>query len=217
MVIFVSMPIAVITGDIISSRNIPEKSLQLSRMKSTFAHAIDVAGPARVEVFRGDSFQLELSKPENALKASLLIRSGLKAIPEFYKRKLDVRMAIGIGKKGYRGKTVNESDGEAYQFSGLLSDTLKKMDVKLAIRTPWEAFDEEMNVSFKLVSAIIDEWSQVSAETVWLQLIAEKTQEQLARKLKISQPAVHKRIHKSHFSEIRLLEERFRKEILRLT
>src|SRR5688572_1719902 len=103
------MPTAIITGDIISSRRMPEKSLWLNRLKSILGKKTDLIHPSRWNIYRGDSFQLEVKSPENALRVALLIRSGLKAIPEFHKLRLDVRMAIGIGKPGFRGKTVNES------------------------------------------------------------------------------------------------------------
>jgi len=56
------------------------------------------------DIFRGDSFQLKLSVPENSLKSALLIRSGLKSIHGFYKLNMDVRISIGIGEEGYKSQ-----------------------------------------------------------------------------------------------------------------
>lgn len=208
--------IAVITGDIIASRKLPQRALWLKQLKDLLRKKSDFIKVSRWEIYRGDSFQLELGNPSMALLTAFLIRSSLKAIPAFHQRKLDVRMAIGIGKKGYKGKNVNESDGQAYQFSGLLLDEIQDQEIKLALRSPWPLLDDEMNVSLQLASVIMDGWTQVSAETTRLLWLHENTQQKLARKLKVSQPAIHKRITKSHFNELNLLRLRFETQVKKL-
>lgn len=135
---------------------------------------------------------------------------------KLYENKVDVRIAIGIGEPGFAAEKVSESDGEAYRFSGRLLDKLKNRNIKLAVKTRWEDFDCEMEVSFHLSSAIIDDWSLASAEVAWLRLLSNKTQKELAGDLKISQPAVHKRLMKSHIEDILLLKNRFRNRITHL-
>lgn len=65
------------------------------------------------EFFRGDSWQVLLEKPENALNLALLIQASLV-------EKLDVRTraAIGIGTVASVDTTIATSFGEAFTLSG---------------------------------------------------------------------------------------------------
>jgi hypothetical protein len=187
----------------------PNKSRWLRRLEEIIEKRSGLPGTGRRAtkapkwgVFRGDGFQVELPQPADALRLAILIRAGLRSMPAFSKLKLDARMAIGIGEKGYTGKSVNESDGQAYLWSGSKLDSLKRENYRLVIETPWPAIDQPVNVALKLASAIIDDWTFAEAEVAWLKLSEGRTQEQMAKKLKISQPAVHKRYVSSHYNEL---------------
>jgi hypothetical protein len=210
--------IAVITGDIVSSSKMPDKTMWLGRLKDILSgmHKILSVSDIRWDIFRGDSLQLKLTAPCKALEAVLIIRSGLKSLNDFYSRNMDIRMSIGIGHEGYEGKTISESDGEAFTYSGRQLDKIKKNTLKLVIKTVWKDFDEEMNVQLRLLDAIIGEWTRGSAEIVWMYLGGLKTQQKLADRLGISQPAVHKRMMRAHLEEIIILEQRFRKLVKEL-
>jgi hypothetical protein len=195
--------IAVLTGDIVSSRQIPDKRKWLKRLKEIIEKRSDLTKPPKWGVFRGDGFQVELTSPADALRIAVLIRAGLKSVPELYDGGIDARIAIGIGEKGYTGNTVNESDGQAYQSSGAVLDSLKKERTQLQIKTPLSSFDSSMNIALQLASAIIDDWTQAEAEVVWLWLSGTLTQVEMAKKLKITQPAVHKRVLGAHLNEIK--------------
>lgn len=194
--------IAVLTGDIVSSRSLPNKSHWLRKLQDIIEKRSGLPKKPRWGIFRGDGFQVELADPSEALRLAILIRAGLRSIPEFSKLKLDARIAIGIGEKGYTGKSVNESDGQAYQWSGAALDSLKNENHRLEIVTPWQTIDKPMNTALRLASAIIGDWTFAEAEVVWLKLSEGRTQEQMAKKLKISQPAVHKRYASAHYQEL---------------
>lgn len=197
--------IAVVTGDMVSSRSVPNKSRWLRKLQEIIEKQSGLAKKPRWGIFRGDGFQVELPDPSEALRLAILIRAGMRSIPAFAKLKLDARIAIGIGEKGYTGKSVNESDGQAYQWSGAVLDSLKGENHRLQIVTPWTAIDKPMNIALKLASSIIGDWTFAEAEIVWLKLSEGKTQEQMAKKLKISQPAVHKRYASAHYQELSAL------------
>jgi hypothetical protein len=204
--------IAVITGDIVSSRKMPPKSGWMKRLK----HIIEkqAGEPLRWAMFRGDGFQVELQHPGEALRIALMIRSGLKSIAGLHQLGLDARMGIGIGAKGYTGETVGISDGEAYRLSGALLDTLKEEGDRIKLSTGVSTFDRKFNVCLTLANAIVEDWSQRSAELVWMRLSdSDATQERLAKKLKITQPAIFKRYSKSHVRELLELIAYFREEI----
>ncbi|HZY80253.1 MAG TPA: hypothetical protein VFE50_12065 [Cyclobacteriaceae bacterium] len=194
--------IAVLTGDIISSRTLPNRSRWLRRLEEIIEKKSGLAKPPKWGVFRGDSFQVELSRPQDALRLAILIRAGLRSTPGFSPIRLDARIAIGIGDKGYSGKSVHYSDGEAYVLSGTALDVLKRENSRLTIQTPGFTIGKSLEISLQLASTIIDDWSFAEAQAVWLKLSENKTQEEIAKKLKISQPAVHKRYTGSHYNEI---------------
>jgi hypothetical protein len=201
--------ISVITGDIIHSRT-TANPLWLPKLKK----ALSLAGksPRTWQIFRGDSFQVEIKDPSDAFLTAIRIKAAIKTI-----RNLDVRMAIGIGDKKYAGNKVTESDGEAFVNSGERFETLKKTKKNLAIKTPWVEFDRDMNVCFSLASIPMDDWTANSAELV--QILATRrslTQKALARRLGVSQPSVSERQNRSHFDQIMQLEELYRERIKKL-
>lgn len=208
--------IAVITGDVVSSRKMPPRSGWMKRL--TQALEAPSNGPVRWAVFRGDGFQVEIQRPAEALKIALMIRAALKSMEGLHQIGLDARIGIGLGEKGYSGQSVGMSDGEAYRLSGTLLDTLKEEGERLKISTGTSSFDRRMNICMALTNAIVEDWSQRSAELVWLRLSDPlATQERLARKLKISQPAVFKRDTASHIREIEDVVEFFREEVSNYT
>jgi len=192
------MMIAVLTGDIVSSQSLDSAHQWSKRLKQVIEKRSGLTKAPRWDVFRGDGFQVELEDPSSAIRMAILIRAGLKSIqPD----DVDARIGIGIGRKGYTGKSVNESNGEAYLFSGAVLDSLKNQSHRLEINTPWPAIDK-LNIALRLASVIIDDWTSAEAEIAFLKLSENKTQEELAKKLEISQPAVHKRMSKAHYQEL---------------
>lgn len=87
--------IAVITGDIINSRKV-NSEIWLPKLKEYFSNII--SDPEKREIYRGDSFQIEVNL-ESALEIALCIKALIKS-----SNKIDVRMSIGIGEKNFKGK-----------------------------------------------------------------------------------------------------------------
>lgn len=197
--------IAILTGDIVSSRSIPEKKPWLNRLHEIIDRKTGLSKPPKWGIFRGDGFQVELPKPSEALRIAILIRSGLKSVPDLYEHGIDARIGIGIGQKGYTSKSINESDGEAYYSSGAALDSLKGDQHRMQIKTPWSGLDDPINLTLLFANAVMDQWTQAQAEIVWLKMTEEKTQTEMAKKLKISQPAIHKRTAGAHLNEISAL------------
>jgi len=200
---------SVITGDIIGSRD-TNGPVWLPKLKTTLS--VEGKSPDTWQIFRGDSFQVEIKNPPNALQTAIRIKATIKSI-----KNLDVRMSIGIGKKKSVTRNVAESDGEAFIFSGETFETLKKAKRNLAIKTPWAAFDRDMNVCLNLASITLDSWTPGSAEVVAL-LIANPTltQSSLAKKLGVTQPAVSDHHNRSHYETLMELEGLYREKILKL-
>ena len=190
---------SVITGDIIKSRDFKNQDIWLNQLKSALAMLSDDS--SNYEIYRGDSFQLEHKGYLGSLFAVVYIKACIKSI-----KGLDVRMAIGIGKKSYQGKTVSESNGEAFVFSGETFETLKKEKLNLKVKTGNFDLDEELNLYFKLALIAMDNWTVNSAEIVKLSFEnPNMIQSELAKLVGISQDAVSKRQKRAYLDEIKEL------------
>ena len=105
----------------------------------------------------------------HALKIALLIRAGLQGkTTEASSNKWDARLSIGHGTINYTSDQIITSDGEAYRNSGREFDALGKR--RLALRTPWEAVNDEFAVSTAFADDIISGWSITQAQTIYQSL-----------------------------------------------
>ena len=197
---------SVITVDIINSRKL-KNAVWLKKLKRTLAE--EGSSPRTWQIYRGDSFQVEVKDPAMVFLTVLRIKATLKGI-----KNLDVRMAIGIGKREFTAFNITESNGEAFIHSGEKLESLKKEKQTLAIESPWPELDKEMNVCFQLALIAMDNWSPSSAELIRILIDKpEIRQKVLARKLKISQSSVSERQKRSNFTAIMDLENLFREKI----
>lgn len=197
---------AVITGDIINSRNISPADA-LADLKSVLNNYGQ--NPGEWEIYRGDSFQLFIENPQDSLDIVMHLKATLKT-----QKDRDVRMAVGIGEVSYQAKAVTESNGEAFVRSGDKFEQLKSDKVNLAIKSPWGDFDEEMNLYFRLALIAMDNWSKASAEFMNVQLMnEEKSQEELSKLLGIGQSSVSERKKRAHYDELLHLKKRFKTRI----
>lgn len=200
---------SVITGDIIGSRHQKSKHWleDLKKILNSFGQT-----PSQWEVYRGDEFQVEIKKPEDALLAAILIKAHLRTI------KSDARMSIGFGDKTHTADRISESNGSAFINSGELFETLKKQKVTLAIRTADQALDEKMNLMLQLALTFMDNWLVQSAEFVAVAIENPTlSQEELGQKLGINQAAVSRRQKRAQFDLVLNLDRYFRTQIKQLT
>ncbi len=197
----------VLTADIINSRRLEDQRVWLAPLKDVL-HQFGPT-PGVWEIFRGDSFQLEVKKPEETLRAALLLKATIKSI-----RFSDLRIAIGIGEKTYIAETITESNGTAFIHSGEKFEQLQQDKVTLAMRSPWPELDREINTSLKLALIAIDAWTVGHAEFVSVMLQSEGLlQVEIGDKLGIKQNAVSGRSKRSHYHELMEFEALFREKI----
>jgi len=197
---------SVITGDIIKSRD-AENSEWISSLKDALKTLS--TDESYWEIYRGDSFQIEIKDIYKSFEAALYIKANIKMI-----KGLDVRMAIGIGDKSFKGKKVTESNGEAFRFSGETIESLKKEKLNLKIKTKNETINNELNLYFKLALLSIDNWTTNSAEIVKLSLEhPNKFQKDLAKLIGTNQDAISKRIKRASLDEILELNEMYKQKI----
>ena len=199
---------SVITGDVINSRKVANQDEWIKPLKKALTKYGKT--PKHWEIFRGDSFQVEISQPEKSFWAAISIKAHIRSI-----KALDVRMAIGIGDKNFSAPRITESNGPAFINSGEQFETLKKIKQNLAIKSPWPELDIELNLMIGLASIAMDKWSPSSAELVVLSLDNnDLSQIELGRKIGRRQSSISERQSRAHYGEITELESFYRKRIL---
>lgn len=166
----------VITGDIIKSRNIKAECRDefwkhLKEIEQELANLSLI----RIEVYRGDGFQILVDNPIQVLRVALLLRAKLRSKES---AKWDARLAIGVGEVAYQADTVSMSDGEAYSNSGWEFDELGKR--KFSIRTPWKDINDELRVSTAFVDDIVSKWTFQQASVIYTALSRDVSQKQIA-------------------------------------
>lgn len=215
MVIFEIM-IAIIIGDIINSRELKSQDIWIKPLKELLGKWGQT--PQQWEIFRGDSFQLEIEDPSESLLAALQIKALIKSLPypEENKRSspVDVRMAIGIGEKTHNADRISESNGEAFIRSGEKFEQLKGEMITLAINSPWAEWNDEINLYLKLAGIQMDSWSISSGELMSEMLSnPDRTQAQIGEILHINQNSVSKRYKAANGEDILAMEKLFRKKL----
>ena len=122
------------------------------------------------QVYRGDEIQFTIANPEDALLVASLLRTFIitrTPDEQRYKRLLDVRIAIGIGKTS----ELAEHDGEAYILSGHLMDKIGKQ--RVSVVTACKEINEVLSLHAMTVDAIINKWSKRQAE-IMLDVVEQK-------------------------------------------
>jgi hypothetical protein len=201
---------SVITGDIIHSTKYKYPNIWLTPLKSAL---VTISPDTKYwEIFRGDSFQIEVKDIFNSFEKAVYIKACIKCI-----KGLDVRLAIGIGEKSFEGTNVTESNGEAFLFSGEIMESLKREKINLKIKTSNDILNQELNLYFKLALIIMDNWSVNSAEVVKLSLEKPNTlQKELAQMVGTNQEAISKRLKRANLDAILELDKMYREKLGKL-
>ena len=198
---------SVITGDIIKSREQSNPEVWIKALKNALSTL--ESDTKYWEIYRGDSFQIEIRDAKKSFEAVAYIKACIKMI-----KGLDVRLAIGIGNKTYQGKNVTESNGEAFVFSGETLETLKKEKQNLRIKTKDKIINEELNLYFKLALVSMDNWTVNSAEIVKLSIEnPDALQHELAERIGTTQNAISKRQKRAGLENILELDQMYRQKI----
>ena len=196
---------SIITGDIIESQKVKTTDW-IDDLKEIFNHFGQEQNDW--EIYRGDSFQIEIKDPKEALWAAIRIKAYLKS------RKMDARMGIGIGSKPKSNLKISERSGKVFIHAGQVFDSLKKDKITMGIKTDNSIVDETLNLMLQLALTIMDNWPQQSAEYVFAAIENPTlTQKELGLKLNIQQASVSRRSIRSHFDLIMKFENFYRATI----
>ena len=217
----------VITGDIVNSRGLPV--IPRKKLYADFKKFLDNLKKEKwlndFEIFRGDSFQCVIKNTKESLRVALMIRSYIRSYISLEQKEIyagyqakgkatskgyypgtqDIKLAIGIGAVDFiKKKSPAHSDGEAFYLSGDSLDHLKGMPYRMMLKSPDNKFNASIEPAILLLDAVIQKWTNNQAETISLKL-KDLKEDEIARKLKITQPAVNQRIKTSQWYAIEKL------------
>lgn len=199
----------VITGDIIDSSAIQLKyrDFLLESIQET-ADELSVIETLKIEFFRGDSFQMIIETPENAMRIAVLLRAGLKShTPKECKKPWDARLSLGVGTISYLADYTVLSDGEAFQYSGRELDEMGKR--RLVVKTRWEEVNEELLVSTAFADEVISSWSIRQSQAAYQALLYNISQKEIAHKFQKSTQNISKLLGTAKVNLIQMYIDRY--------
>lgn len=211
--------LAIITGDIVDSRKLISQHdwlIPLESVLNAWGSKTDTW-----EIFRGDSFQVEVKDPLEALKKAIIIKATLKSIKVLDSQKraapIDVRMSIGIGDMEQDAESIGMRTGSAYFFSGEAFEQLRAKDQNLLVKSAWEDFDMELNLMLKLALIVMDNWTSNSGEIVKITLENPYLkQTEIGEILGIEQNSVSARLQRSYVEVLMEMERLYRLKLSKL-
>lgn len=179
---------SVITGDIVKSSRLPvDKHKMLIKVLRGCSSDVSAVFPGVLkyepELFRGDSWQLLIQKPEMALSVALFYRAYLKAKMQL--DSIDARMSISFGTVDIISNDLGV--GDAYKISGKALD--KKGKRKLKFVTTEISYPDFIDLIVENTDFISSRWTSRQSKIILLSL-QNKNQKEIARKLRITQQAV---------------------------
>lgn len=160
------------------------------------------------EIIRMDEFLCITDRPVSSLHSMIMLASDfrLKTYRELNIR-ADLRLSIGVGPVELMQRELRESDGTAFRYA---ADGLKsfKRNQRLFITTPDKEINKEFAVACGFMDILIHDWSDEQAEALFLSLSG-KNQTEISEELKISQPAVNRRLKAAHADAIERFIKRY--------
>ena len=207
---------AVLTGDLVGSGQLSGDELDDVR-SSLIKRSRDIDGwktglvKGKLEFFRGDSWQLLLSKPELAMRVAVFLRASIIA-----SGKADSRMSIGLGNiDNISEQKLLMSTGEAFSLSGHGLDELtgySEMTIKISRSAG--PLSEWLPVVANLCDSLIKQWTQRQAEVITFAVDPEEpTHEEIAKKLTpaVTKQAVTKILNGANWHSLRKVINQFEK------
>ena len=203
---------AVLTGDIVNStrlKKVTEKKL-LKILTAALAKY-------QFEFYRGDSFQVYVKNPVEALQTALLCRTAAISVSKNETINLsDVRISIGIGTVTMQVKTLGTAKGEAFILSGRAFDEMTGKDTRLVIATANSLANAGLQIIADYLNAVLKVMTGKQAEVIF-ELLQGKTQQEVAKLLKKSKSTVHQHVTAGRWSEIEKLLRQYENIINQLT
>lgn len=193
---------AVLTGDLIGSTEAGAEGLRISmQIVSGVASEIGTwpgSTDTRFTRSRGDTWQLVLRKPGDALRAVLLLHARLRAEAQG----IPTRISIGIGKVDSLGtENLSDAAGPAFTASGQGLEQMhrqQRLTIECGRLTPF------LQAILTLADEMTRRWTREQAEAMCLALQpGTPTLAEMAERLVISKQAVNYRLSGAGLRAIR--------------
>jgi hypothetical protein len=190
---------AVITADIVNSTQLPKANYKklLKNLELLF-------GEYQYEFFRGDSFQVFLKSPGEALAVLLKARTAAIRLSENTSSS-DIRASIGIGTVKLPVKSIQTAIGDVFVLSGRAFDKLEKEE-RLSIVS--DERNKAVNIGLVVISQFIDYLFQrltFKQAAVVYELLMNRTQTETALRLQKSQATINKHTQAAGWPELEKL------------
>lgn len=197
---------ATISADIVSSTALSVEELTL--LQSEIRRFLDELseksqGKDWGRLFKGDSVEIFLHDPHEALRVALLLKTLVKKTFSWGKetnakrelfRKYGIRLAIGIGEMRTADQKQDILDGEAIYYSGRLLETqlnLSKGKRTMLFGCNNVALLEQIDVIVGLLDVVLKKATSIQCAIIHHKLL-EIPEEEIAKLLDVTQPAVNK-------------------------
>jgi hypothetical protein len=135
--------------------------LLLEKAWAQTTEAFPGAIPFKIDVFRGDGWQLLMSDRQRCLRIGLFFRACLRAMLAG-EHELDTRMAIALGSVDFVRERVSQGDGEAYRLSGHGLEAMPRKQ-RLILILSEDNQPVELTVIVRLLDAIVQGWTSRQA------------------------------------------------------
>lgn len=186
---------AVITADIVNSTRFSKSDEKSFRKKVEL-----LLKSYSIEFYRGDSFQLLIPDPANALKIALAIRMEARKISV----ENDVRCGIGIGEAASRVPKLSSATYPAFVLSGRAFDRLADPEQRICIDTDKPALNPGLWAIGYFIDYLIRSSTERQAQVI-SELLKDFSQVEVARKLRKSSSTINKHAKAAGWNEIERL------------
>lgn len=217
---------ATISADIVSSTSLSVEELTLLQSEiRLFLEGLSEKSQGKDwgRLFKGDSVEIFLSNPHEALRVALLLKTLVKKTFSWGKeksarrelfRKYGIRMAIGIGEMRTTDRVRDILDGDAIYTSGRLLEkaSKEKQSVKrsLFFACANSSLTEQMEVMLGLLDSLLSNATSRQNEVLYYRLLG-KNEEEIAELLKIKQSAVNQRSNSAGWKAVEATVNYFEK------
>ena len=198
---------ATISADIVSSTSLSVEELTL--LQSEIRRFLDELAEKSQEkdwgrLFKGDSVEIFLHDPHEALRVALLLKTLVKKTFSWGKetnvrrelfRKHAIRLAIGIGEMRNVDQEQDILDGDAIYYSGRLLEQaaldklIAKQSMYFGCNNP--ILTEQVNVMLGLLDTLMKNATSRQSEILYYKLKG-WNEERIAKNLQIKQPVVNR-------------------------
>lgn len=204
---------AVLTGDLIKSRQLKNSGVSYIEHLNKSLEYVGKTYQYPPTIYRGDSFQGVTADPKRALKDAIILRLMLISSSNVDEKvpRIDARVSIGVGEiDNLPNRTYNlgEMNGEAFEYSGLQLEYIRNIKQNLAVKTPWEETNEELNIYCKMIDRLIRRWTKKKCEAVMYRLEG-YTLHDIGEKLNIDGSAVHYRLEQTDYDIVESIIQRY--------